>query len=404
MRVLRRNIYSPGAGHQPPLLVGRDAQLTGWELMLDELAFRGRVGARDLILTGPRGVGKTVLMSRFIEAARRAGYETISYQPAVKQAGLVASVVARAAERLDAQAGAWAKVRRSFDNIAGVALGAGGLSATLSLRQAPAHVLTNDPSEVAAGLASLADAVCAEQPTGGVLLAIDELQVAADPDLSLLAVVLQRLNVDHPTARVAFVATALPHIYGVLAAAGVTHPDRLFPSERIPIALPTQEATSAIVTPAMQAGVVWDPAAAAEIVDASNGYPAHLQLMASHTWENAADGTTTLRVADAKTGIRSALASIEVSNFADIWDSLPNAQRRYLHALADLGGEARTAELVDTLQVRSATDLSYLRDELLRRGVIHSPRYGQVALTTPAMAGYITARAVAELNPPEGER
>jgi len=368
--------------------------------MLDELAFRGRVGARDLILTGPRGVGKTVLMSRFVDAARRTGYQTISYQPAVRQVGLVASVVARAAERLDAQDSVWGKVRRSFDNIAGVTLGAGGLSATLSLRQAPANALTNNPSEVAAGLAGLADAVRAEQPTGGVLLAIDELQVAADDDLSFLAVVLQRLNVDYPAARVAFVATALPHVYNVLAAAGVTHADRLFPGERIPIALPTHEATSAIVTPALQAGVVWDPTAAAAIVEASNGYPAHLQLMASHTWENAAEGTSTLIASDAQAGIRSALASIEVSHFAEIWGTLPIAQRRYLHALADLGGEARTAELVDALGVRSATDLSYLREELLRKGVIHSPRYGLVALTTPAMAGYITARA-AELTAPQ---
>ncbi|GAW52563.1 MULTISPECIES: ATP-binding protein [unclassified Nocardioides] len=398
---MRRNIYSPGAGHQPPLLVGRETQLTSWELMLDELAFRGRVGARDLLLTGPRGVGKTVLMSRFIDSSRRAGYEIISYQPAVKQAGLVASVVARAAERLDAQSGTWGKVRRSFENLAGVTLGAGGLSATLSLRQAPANTLTNDPSEVAAALAALADAARDEKPTGGVLLAIDELQVAADPDLSFLAVVLQRLNVDHPDARVAFVATALPHVYAVLASAGVTHPDRLFPSERIPVALPHQEATSAIVTPAMQAGVVWDPEAAAAIVASSNGYPAHLQLMASHTWDNAADGTTTLSIRDARTGIAAALASIEVSNFAEIWDKLPDAQRRYLHALANLGGEARTSELVDALQARRASDLSYQRDELLQRGVIHSPRYGTVALTTPAMAGYITARPMAELSAPD---
>ena len=56
-----RNPYAPGAGQRPPELAGRDAEL---------MRVRRRLGARgagrperSLVLTGLRGVGKTVLLN-----------------------------------------------------------------------------------------------------------------------------------------------------------------------------------------------------------------------------------------------------------------------------------------------------------------------------------------------------
>ena len=56
-----RNPYAPGAGQRPPELAGRDRELGIFDVVLERIA-RGRP-ERSVILTGLRGVGKTVLLN-----------------------------------------------------------------------------------------------------------------------------------------------------------------------------------------------------------------------------------------------------------------------------------------------------------------------------------------------------
>lgn len=209
---METKVYRPGAGHQPLYLAGRDPQLEAWRRSLGHLATIGRPGASDTIFVGPRGVGKTVLMSACAADATRLGFETISYQAAAGNDGLVAAITKRAAKQIEAEQSVWHKARRSFANLAGVSVGAAGVSASIALRTAAQEQMSRDPGDLADALADLAGAVTAERPSSGVLVTIDELQVAPPADLTLLAAALQRLNVEHPDAPVAFLATGLPHV------------------------------------------------------------------------------------------------------------------------------------------------------------------------------------------------
>src|SRR5512138_2417646 len=56
-----RNPYAPGAGQRPPELAGRGRELDAFDVVLERVA-RGRP-ERSLVLTGLRGVGKTVLLN-----------------------------------------------------------------------------------------------------------------------------------------------------------------------------------------------------------------------------------------------------------------------------------------------------------------------------------------------------
>src|SRR5688572_9385311 len=69
-----RNPYAPGAGQRPPELAGRDEQLSAFDVVLERVA-RGRP-ERSLVLTGLRGVGKTVLINALRSAAVRRGWGT----------------------------------------------------------------------------------------------------------------------------------------------------------------------------------------------------------------------------------------------------------------------------------------------------------------------------------------
>src|ERR1700745_3643141 len=69
-----RTPYAPGAGQRPPELAGRGAQLQAFEVVLERVS-RGRP-ERSIVLTGLRGVGKTVLLNALRSAAGRRGWGT----------------------------------------------------------------------------------------------------------------------------------------------------------------------------------------------------------------------------------------------------------------------------------------------------------------------------------------
>ena len=73
----RENPFRPGAGARPPVLAGRDPELALANSLLESLA-RGRAPSRGLLFFGPRGNGKTALLNRLAEGARRRGMRTES--------------------------------------------------------------------------------------------------------------------------------------------------------------------------------------------------------------------------------------------------------------------------------------------------------------------------------------
>ena len=68
----RRNPFNPGAGARPPALVGRESELEDFDIAADRLG--AGLGARSLLLTGLRGVGKTVLLREFGRIADGKGW------------------------------------------------------------------------------------------------------------------------------------------------------------------------------------------------------------------------------------------------------------------------------------------------------------------------------------------
>jgi hypothetical protein len=64
-----RNPFRPGAGHMPPYLAGREHETDEFRQLLDQDTILA-----NLILTGLRGLGKTVLLETFKPMAIQAGW------------------------------------------------------------------------------------------------------------------------------------------------------------------------------------------------------------------------------------------------------------------------------------------------------------------------------------------
>ncbi|HVB07219.1 MAG TPA: ATP-binding protein [Acidimicrobiales bacterium] len=386
---MRDSPYTPGAGHSPLVLAGRDNLIVDWRSMLTDLQIDGRKRAKDLILSGPRGIGKTVLLTKFESLAAEQGFDAIPIQ-AVASGRLIASLMSRADEQIRAQRGPWERAKSALERLGGVTLGAAGFSAGVTLNPSPQQPLP-DPGMFAAALALLANGLKSERGNGGLLITIDELQVARGEDLALLAATLQRLNVEHPEAPVAFAGCGLPNTSEALREAGVTHPDRLFDLQPLTVDLDESSARFAIVEPARQRDVIWAPSAVDAIVHATHGYPAHLQLLADQTWLQA-DGPD-IAEADALVGVSLGENEIKRRTLDPRWLRATDRQAELLAAIAvsqESGGVGTaTTQDVSRSLGKAQSEWSTVRADLVTEGDIYAPRRGRLSFTVPTFAKYV---------------
>src|SRR3954467_12711090 len=82
------NPYSPGSGRRPPELVGRSGELSAFDTVVARS--KHHLMSRGMVLTGLRGVGKTVLLNEMARAAGRSGWLTVQIEARREGAGAIA--------------------------------------------------------------------------------------------------------------------------------------------------------------------------------------------------------------------------------------------------------------------------------------------------------------------------
>ena len=93
----RRNPYTPNAGARPPLLVGRDDQLETFDLLLARLL--DGYAEQSMIITGLRGVGKTVLLNEFRIRAESADWAVVEVEVSKHDDSTFRKIMARESRR-----------------------------------------------------------------------------------------------------------------------------------------------------------------------------------------------------------------------------------------------------------------------------------------------------------------
>ena len=383
-----RNPYSPGAGQRPPELAGRESDLATFEVILDRLA-AGRA-ERGVLLTGLRGVGKTVLLEEFRSLADERGWvsafvEADSGRPfrllacrSMTSSLRATSLRHRASARLRGAL----RVFRSFslqasaDGSIGVGIDVDPLDG-----RADSGDLELDLSEL---LTDLGEA--AADFGAGVLLLVDELQELPRSEIAALAGAAHRT--DRLRLPVAVCGAGLPNL-PTLVTEAKTYAERLFVYRSIG-ALDGSEAADALRLPAEALGVTWQPEALDHAVEAAEGYPYFLQVFGKRIWDGA-PSPDRITPDDARAGIVTAQSELRDSFYGPRWQRATPAQQAYLSAMAaeeTADGTAPSGRVAVRIG-RSHKELSTSRDHLIRRGLIYAPGRGLVAFTVPGMASFI---------------
>lgn len=394
-----RNPFSPGAGSRPPELVGRDAEIEAIDIAVQRLGL-GR-SARSMMLTGLRGVGKTVLLGEFgriaeghgwVHLAEEAGndHRFVAFMAAMtRQAMLRLSVGQRLADKAQRAFGVLKafQLRWNLPDGGDIALTADPVSGL-----ADSGVLHYD-------LAGLFEEVgrMAQDRKRGVLFTIDEIQYLSREHLAALIAGLHRVSQEQVPFLVA--GAGLPSL-PELAGEAKSYAERLFVYSSIDRLQPS-EADDALANPAAGEGVKWEEAALRRIAEETRGYPYFIQEYGKHSWD-VAEGPDVITLADVEEAVPIAHHALDVGFFRIRMNRASGAERRYLQAMASLGsGPYRTRDVAAAMGKDTAGAGPY-RDGLIKQGLCYSPRYGWIDFTVPMFDQFIR-RAIPDSSMAEGE-
>jgi hypothetical protein len=389
-----RNPYAPGAGQRPPELAGRDRELAQFEIVLERVA-RGRP-ERSMVLTGLRGVGKTVLLNAFRSMAikRLWGTGKIEARPdqsirrpiggALHMAIRELAPRHRAPQRIDE----FLAVLKAFlardprtAKGAGAAISQLGIDVPMARGRADSGDLEIDLTEL------LTDAASVAADLGvGIALFIDEMQDVQAPDVSALCAACHELSQNGGPLIV--VGAGLPHLPSVLSASK-SYSERLFRYVSID-RLDRDAADIALLAPARREGADFDPAALDALYAAADGYPYFVQAYGKVTWDVAPASPVT--PADVEVASPLAAGELAVGFFGSRYERATPAEREYMRAMALLGDEpVLTAQVADELG-RKPSSVSPARDSLIKKGLIYSSERGLIAFTVPHFGRFLRAQ------------
>ncbi|MBU1701583.1 MAG: ATP-binding protein [Candidatus Eisenbacteria bacterium] len=375
-----KNPFSPGAGTPPPELAGRDAILEQAHVLLGRI--RERRPEKSILMTGLRGVGKTVLLNEMERMAVHDGYSTILIEAHEDKnlALLLIPQLRRLLFNLDRIAGAGDKVRRGIgvlkSFIGGVKITVGDVEFGLDIDPEQGAA---DSGDLEIDLPSLFTAVAeaAEERRTCVAILIDEIQYLRSPELSALIMAMHRMQ--QRQLPLLLIGAGLPILPG-LAGESKSYAERLFNFPDIG-PLSELEAAKALREPIEAAGETVETAALGDIFRMTQGYPYFLQEWGYQAWNHAVSSPITLRIVQETTTLVE--RRLDENFFRVRFNRLTPREKTYLRAMAELGaGPYRTADIAEVLGVKITT-LGPVRAKLIKKGMIYSPAHGDMAFTVP---------------------
>jgi hypothetical protein len=390
------NPFRPGAGHQPPYLAGRSSEIREFERLLSQ-----PVILTNLVLTGLRGVGKTVLLEGSLKPlARSKGWLWTGNE--ISEAINVSEE--RLAQRLITDLSV---ITSQFIVDHAVMQGMGFLP------QREEHPVTFDhhlmeglykstPGLVSDKIKAVLEAtwqVVKHSGTKGIILAYDEAQNLADRaerdeyPLSLLLDVFQ--SIQKKGVPIMLVLTGLPTLFPKLVDAR-TFAERMFKVITLD-KLDQQDRRDAIERPIKDnlCPVAFTDLAVDEIANRSGGYPYFIQYICYEMFEaylGPADGAPNPGITVAHIARK-----LDGDFFAGRWNNVTDRQRDLLRIISMLehpDNEFTIQEVVEAskrsvAKTFSPSHVSQMLGALSDQGLVFKNRHGKYSFAVPMMAAFI---------------
>jgi AAA ATPase domain len=402
------NPFMPGAGHMPPYLAGRTQEQEEFKRLLSQTVI-----TQNLILSGLRGVGKTVLLGHLKPIAQQAGWlwtgDEFSEQTALNEDRIVIRIVTDLTLLLGS---IFLKTQTELPI---------GFVSKKTTRHRPLEyadlqkIYDDTPGLVADKLKSVLRYVGKMiSPTAvkGIVFAYDEAQNLSDHaqkdqyPLSLLLDVFQSVQ-KHPGGfPFMLVLTGLPTLFTRLTKAR-TYSERMFHTLMLD-RLSDQESRDAVTVPIQQKNcpVKFTPESVETIVKHSGGYPFFIQYICREAF----DLYMAKLISKEPTVIPmvQVLQKLDQNFFSKRWDLVSDPQRIFLKVVAQLPNceaEFTAQEIIraskDTLDKKySSSSVAQYLNRLEDKGLIYRNRFGRYQFAVPMLSGFIRRQTEKEANLP----
>jgi len=400
------NPFRPGAGHMPPYLAGRTAEQDEVRRLL-----RQRTIMENVILTGLRGVGKTVLLEAIKPNALSAGWlwvgTDLSESASLTEERLATRIIADISLVTSSIV---SRETRQYD--------LGFTSAERVVRQPLNYEILENHFRQTPGL--IADklkatlefvwTVLPQKDIAGVIFAYDEAQNLADHaekneyPLSLLLEVFQ--SIQRKGLPFMLVLTGLPTLFPKLVEAR-TYSERMFHVMFLK-QLDDKASREAIVTPIDKANcpLKFGPVAVDRIVALSGGYPFFIQFICKELYD--------ISIGKIQSGEidfvpeSDIIRKLDSDFFQGRWARPTDRQRELLQVIATLPNcdseftvqEAVLASKEALSKPFTASHINQMLGSLADAGLIYKNRFGKYSLAVPLLSGFIHRQMAAEHNLP----
>ncbi|MFQ5717452.1 MAG: AAA family ATPase [Nitrospinales bacterium] len=385
-----QNPFRPGAGHMPPYLAGRENEEDEFRRLL-----RQDVVLENLVLTGLRGVGKTVLLETFKPIALQSGWlwvgTDLSESASVSEANLAIRILTDLSVVTSSIViGVQESKEVGF-------LGEGDLRETKLSFANLKQLYDNIPGLGSDKLKGVLEFVWEKLPNDkrGIIFAYDEAQNLADQverdehPLSLLLDLFQ--SIQKKNIRFMLALTGLPTLFPKLVEAR-TFAERMF---RVVFLDQLDEAASrdAILKPVERAGcpIVFTPESVDLITKISGGYPYFIQFICREVYD------VWVQSAEASIPVEEITQKLDTDFFAGRWARATDRQRELMAVIAELPNSELEFTVQEVVKLSSevsekpfsSSHVNQMLGNLAAGGLIYKNRYGKYSFAVPLFSRFI---------------
>lgn len=391
------NPFKPGAGHAPPYLAGREGERREFEKLLDQTTI-----LENLVLTGLRGVGKTVLLDTFKPLAIGRGWHWVGADLSESVSVSEDALAIRLLADLSVVSSSVTVGEQS-----GVGFEQASAPRTLEFGTL-VDIYTTTPGLVADKLKAVLEIVAeatAHETKRGIVFAYDEAQNLADSPakdqfpLSVLLDVFQ--SIQRKGIPFMLALTGLPTLFPKLVEAR-TFAERMFRVVALD-RLDEEASRDAILRPIESAAcpVRFDDFSVATISGESGGYPYFIQFICREVYDSFIqsysedDGRVQPVPLDAIT------RKLDSDFFAGRWARATDRQRQLLWVIAHLdnsGEEFTVQEIVEESKMRlpkpfGNSHVNQMLASMGDMGLIYKNRWGRYSFAVPLFDRFIHRQA-----------
>ncbi len=395
---LFENPYRPGAGHMPPYLAGRE-QETGEFLEL----LTQRTILNNVVLTGLRGVGKTVLL----ESLKPKGLDKkwlwvssdLSEASSISENAFAQRIIT------DLSVVTANITLKKKVNVSGFGDGTEFVNVSADF-QYLSKIYSETPGLVSDKLKSVLNAVWSylnQTEIAGIVFAYDEAQIMSDHrdkdqyPLALLLDVFQ--SIQRAGVRYILVLSGLPTLYPKLVESR-TYSERMFRVIELG-RLSAVESRDAIIKPLEQANT---PMRFTEesinlIIGTCGGYPYFIQFICKEVYDILLQRDSTGNDATESISLAEVAQKLDRDFFSPRYERLTDRQRELMEIICEVR-EADTefsiqdivSESKKTEKPFSGSHVNQMLSSLINKGLVYKNRFGKYCFAVPQWVNFLKRR------------